>query len=125
MLIIKGGLLGDEFLSSERVSALADLPSRDALLAMIAGTFGAPMSQLAGLLAALPRNAANAFLQLLEKKEESHESAVASLESEEPLDESTEETQDAGEDPETDDSGLETDAAGDSTGEAEDTTEDE
>jgi large subunit ribosomal protein L10 len=68
VLIIKGGVLGSEFLTPERISALADLPSREVLLAQVAGAFASPMSQMAGLLAALPRNAATAFQQLLEKR---------------------------------------------------------
>jgi len=83
VLIIKGGILGSEFLTPERISELADLPSRDVLLAQIAATLGAPMTRMAGLLAALPRNAATMFQQLLEKKEEeTPESPVASPEPE-------------------------------------------
>ena len=79
VLIIKGGVLGEEFLSPERVSQLADLDPREVLLAKIAGAFAAPMAQMAGLLAALPRNTATVFQQLLEKKEEeSPESSVVS-----------------------------------------------
>ena len=95
VMIIKGGVLGAEFLSPERVSQLADLDPREVLLARIAGAFAAPMAQMAGLLAALPRNAATVFQQLLEKKEEeSPESSVVSpspeesgVESPEPEDE--------------------------------------
>jgi large subunit ribosomal protein L10 len=102
VLVIKGGVLGSEFLSPERISALADLPSRDVLMAMVAGAIAAPMTQMAGLLAALPRNAATAFQQLLEKKEqdESHESRDASPEPEEPVDESAGEPQGSAEEQE-------------------------
>ena len=68
VMIIKGGVLGAEFLSPERVSQLADLDPREVLLARIAGAFAAPMAQMAGLPAALPRNAATVFQQLLEKE---------------------------------------------------------
>jgi large subunit ribosomal protein L10 len=92
VLIIKGGLLDSEFLSPERISALADLPARDVMLATVAATLGAPMTQMAGLLAALPRNAATAFQQLLEKKEEeSPQSPVDSPQQEEEAEESVEE----------------------------------
>ncbi len=92
VLIIKGGLLDSEFLSPERISALADLPARDVLLATVAATLGAPMTQMAGLFAALPRNAASAFQQLLEKKEEeSPEPSVVSPQPEEEAEESVEE----------------------------------
>ena len=109
VLIIKGGLLGSEFLGPERISALADLPSRDVLLATVAGTFAAPMTRMAGLLAALPRNAANAFQQLLEKRE-SQESTVESQEPEpeEALDGATEGLVESAEE----DSGLETQDSG-------------
>ena len=66
---VKGGLLGLEFLPPEKIAELADLDPRDVLLAKIAGVMQAPMANLAGLLAALPRNTANALQQLLEKKE--------------------------------------------------------
>ncbi|MCH7845680.1 MAG: 50S ribosomal protein L10 [Acidobacteria bacterium] len=93
VLIIKGGVLGEEFLSPERVSQLADLDPREVLLAKIAGAFAAPMAQMAGLLAALPRNAATVFQQLLEKKEE--ESPESSVDSPQPEEESTESSVDS------------------------------
>jgi len=83
VLVVKGGLLGREFLTPERVAELADIEPRDVLLAKIAGAFEAPMAKMAGLLAALPRNAATAMQQLLEKKEaESPELPAASDEPE-------------------------------------------
>jgi len=68
-LIIKAGVLSGEVLTPEKVSELADIQPREVLLGRIAGGFQAPMSKLAGLLQALPRNAASMFSQLLEKKE--------------------------------------------------------
>jgi large subunit ribosomal protein L10 len=67
--LIKGGLLGREFLSPERISELAEIESRDVLLSKLAGAMKAPMANLAGLLAAMPRNMASALQQLVEKKE--------------------------------------------------------
>ncbi len=67
--VVKGGLLGLEFLPPETIAELADLEPRDILLAKIAGVMQAPMANLAGLLAALPRNTANVLSQLLEQKE--------------------------------------------------------
>jgi large subunit ribosomal protein L10 len=69
VFVIKGGLLGREFLTPERIAQLADIEPREVLLAKIAGAFEAPMAKMAGLLAALPRNAATAMQQLLEKKQ--------------------------------------------------------
>ncbi len=76
---VKGGLLGLEFLPPEKIAELADLDPRDVLLAKIAGIMQAPMANLAGLLAALPRNTANALSQLIEKKEAEEASAGAEV----------------------------------------------
>ncbi len=67
-LVIKGGLVGDDVLSSSQLGALADLPSRDVLLARFAGLLQAPLAQLAGLLQALPRNLAYGLSALLDQK---------------------------------------------------------
>ena len=112
VMIIKGGVLGAEFLSPERVSQLADLDPREVLLARIAGAFAAPMAQMAGLLAALPRNAATVFQQLLEKKvEESPESSVVGPPPEESVDEPPDVSDDSAEEPETGDRGPAADEA--------------
>ena len=66
-LVVKGGLLGTGVLSAAETTALADLPSRDVLLARIAGGLAAPMQQFAGLLQALPRNMAYGLKALIEK----------------------------------------------------------
>jgi large subunit ribosomal protein L10 len=69
LLVIKGGLADGSLLSSSDLAALADLPSRDVLLARIAGALAAPMQQLAGLLQALPRNLAYGLSALIEQRE--------------------------------------------------------
>ena len=66
---VKGGLLGADFLTPERISELAEIEPRDVLLAKLAGAMKAPMANLAGLLAALPRNTASVLQQLLDKKQ--------------------------------------------------------
>jgi large subunit ribosomal protein L10 len=66
---IKGGLLGNDLLTPERVSELAEIEPREVLLAKIAGAAKAPMANLAGLMAAMPRNLASMLQQLVEKKE--------------------------------------------------------
>jgi len=68
-LIVKAGVLAGEVLAPEKVAQLADIEPRDVLLGRIAGGFQAPLVKLAGLLQALPRNAASMFSLLLEKKE--------------------------------------------------------
>ncbi len=67
-LVIKGGLHGDGFLTSQDLAALADLPPRDVLLAQLAGAIAAPLRQFAGLLQALPRNLAYGLSALLDER---------------------------------------------------------
>ena len=67
-LVLKGGVLGAKVLGPEDLAALADLPSRDLLLAQLAGTFGAPLAKLAGLLEALPRNFAYGLKALIDTR---------------------------------------------------------
>ncbi len=65
-LVVKGGLLGTSVLSGDDVKALADLPSREQLLAEIAGLFAAPAQQFASLLDAVPRSFSYALNALIE-----------------------------------------------------------
>lgn len=67
-LLVKGGLLGESLLSSEQAAALADLPSRDALLAQLAGLLAAPLRQLAGAMKALPQNLAYGLRALIDER---------------------------------------------------------
>jgi large subunit ribosomal protein L10 len=68
-LVIKGGVLGDGILDSAALATLADLPSRDVLLARLAGALAAPLQQMAGLLQALPRNLAYGLQAMIDKKQ--------------------------------------------------------
>jgi large subunit ribosomal protein L10 len=65
-LVVKGGLLGDRVLSAADTRALAEVPSREELLARIAGGLAAPMQKMAGLLQALPRNFAYGLSALIQ-----------------------------------------------------------
>jgi large subunit ribosomal protein L10 len=69
LLVIKGGALGTKLVTTSDVQALADLPSRDVLLAQLAGAFQAPMAKMAGLLQALPRNFAYGLKALIDQKQ--------------------------------------------------------
>ena len=66
-LVVKGGLLGQSVLSAGDAVALADVPPRPVLLSRLAGGLGAPLSQLAGLLQALPRNFAYGLKALIDQ----------------------------------------------------------
>ena len=75
-LVLKGGILSDSLLSASDLAALADLPSRDVLLARFAGALAAPMQQMAGLLQALPRNLAYGLSALLKERSASAPAAT-------------------------------------------------
>ena len=68
LLVIKGGMLGTSPMSADDVKALASLPSREELLARLAGAFQAPLVKTAGLLQALPRNFAYGLSALIDKQ---------------------------------------------------------
>jgi len=67
-LVVKGGVLDGSLLDARELGALADLPSRDVLLAMFAGALAAPMRSMAGLLQALPQGLAYGLSALLESR---------------------------------------------------------
>ena len=76
-LVIKGGLADGSLLSLGDLSALADLPPREVLLARLAGALAAPMQQMAGLLQALPRNMAYGLSALIDQRQAGGEALPA------------------------------------------------
>ncbi|NNN08286.1 MAG: 50S ribosomal protein L10 [Acidimicrobiaceae bacterium] len=67
-LILKGGVLDGKALSPKDIAALADLPSRDVLLAQFAGALASPLRTMASLLKAVPQNFAYGLSALLDSK---------------------------------------------------------
>jgi large subunit ribosomal protein L10 len=67
-LVVKGGVLDGKALSLRDLTALADLPSRDVLLARFAGLLASPLSTMARLLKAVPQNFAYGLSALLDSK---------------------------------------------------------
>lgn len=67
-LRVKAGILGTKVVDAEAVRALADLPSREVLLAQVAGAFAAPLQQMASLLQAPLRNLAYGLSQLAKNR---------------------------------------------------------
>jgi large subunit ribosomal protein L10 len=67
-LVVKGGVIDGKPLSKGDLSALADLPSRDVLLAQIAGLLASPLRTFAGLLKAVPQSLAYGLSALIEAK---------------------------------------------------------
>lgn len=68
-LVLKGGVMGDAVMSADDLKTLANLPSREVLLAKLAGAMQAPMVKTAGLLQALPRNFAYGLNALISDRE--------------------------------------------------------
>jgi large subunit ribosomal protein L10 len=68
LLLIKGGVLGEMIIGPQETAALAELPSREVLLAQLAGAMAAPMQQFAALLKAVPQNLAYGLAALRDKK---------------------------------------------------------
>lgn len=69
LLVLRGGMMADKAVSASDLEALADLPPREEMLAKFAGLLQAPMVRTAGLLQALPRNAAYGLAALIEQRE--------------------------------------------------------
>jgi large subunit ribosomal protein L10 len=80
VFVLKAGLLAGDILAPEEISKLAEIESRDVLLAKIAGAGRAPMYAAAGMFASFTRNAATMFGQLLDKKESGESAAAGSAE---------------------------------------------
>lgn len=79
-LIVKGGVVDGKSLSFKDLAALADLPSRDVLLAQFAGLLASPLRTMAGLLKAVPQNFAYGLSALLDSKGGSAVSAEEKVE---------------------------------------------
>jgi large subunit ribosomal protein L10 len=71
LVTITGGVLGDRAISADAVRSLATLPSREVLLAKLAGGMQAPIATLAGLLVANIRNLGYALSQVRDQKAQS------------------------------------------------------
>lgn len=65
-LVVKGGVLDGAALDPSALKALASLPSREVMLAQLAGLIQAPMSSLAGLMKAVPQSLAYGLRALID-----------------------------------------------------------
>lgn len=65
---LKGGALDGKVLSVDDIKALADLPSREVLLARLLGSLNAPASNFVGVLAAVPRSLVQVLAAIQDKK---------------------------------------------------------
>jgi large subunit ribosomal protein L10 len=67
-LIIKGGVMEGRSISTSEANQLASIESREVLLAKLAGGLSAPLSKMASVLSALPRDFAYGLKALVDKK---------------------------------------------------------
>lgn len=65
---VRGGIVGETRIDASSISRLASLPSREVLLAQLAGGMASPLAMMASLLAAPLRNLGYAFSQLADIK---------------------------------------------------------
>ncbi len=90
VFVLKAGFLAGDVLSPEEVSKLAEIESREVLLAKIAGAAKAPLYKAAGMFGSFTSDAASMFSQLLDKKESGEHlpdgGGDASLPADEPAD---------------------------------------
>ncbi len=69
-LRIKGGFMGTSAIEAQQVKAIAELPSREVLLAQVLGTINAPASQMAGVVANGVRQILNVLQAYVDKLQE-------------------------------------------------------
>jgi large subunit ribosomal protein L10 len=70
-LQIKGGILGASAIDANQVRTIADLPSREVLLAQVLGTINAPATQVAGVVVSGVRQVLNVLQAYVDKLQES------------------------------------------------------
>ena len=68
---LKAGILSGKVISAADIQALADLPSREVLLAKLLGTIQAPTANFVGVLAAVPASFVRALDAIRARKEAS------------------------------------------------------
>ena len=70
ILTIKAGLVEGKVISDKEVKALADLPSKEVLIAKLLGSMNAPLSNTVGVMSAIIRNAVYVIDAVRKQKEE-------------------------------------------------------
>lgn len=65
---LKGGVLNGKLMSVADIKALAELPSREQLLAKMLASLNAPASNFVGLMAAIPRSLVNVLTAIKDQK---------------------------------------------------------
>lgn len=74
-LVIKGGMLGAQVMAFEQIKALADLPSREVLLAQLLGTLNNVPGSFVRVLNAIPSKLVYALSAIRDQKEQEEQAA--------------------------------------------------
>lgn len=74
-LVVKGAILDGQILSKEQVFALADLPSKEQLIAQVVGLMASPLRGLVTVLSGPSRGFVTCLSQIKEKKEKEETAA--------------------------------------------------
>jgi len=70
VLKVRGGILDGKVVDAAMLDALADLPSRDQLIAQFVGTIAAPIRNFLGAMQAVPRDFVGVLAAIKKKQEE-------------------------------------------------------
>jgi len=75
VVTVRGGMLGNRAIDASQLTRLATLPSREILLGKAAGGMAAPISAMAGVLAANLRNLVGVLSAVADKKQQTESAA--------------------------------------------------
>ena len=75
VVTMRGGLLGNRAIDASQLTRLATLPTREVLLGKVVGGMAAPLTSMAGVLAANLRNFVNVLNAVADKKRETETAA--------------------------------------------------
>jgi large subunit ribosomal protein L10 len=75
VVTVRGGMLGSRAIDASQLTRLGTLPSREVLLARLAGGMAAPMTGMAAVLAANLRNLVGVLSAIADKKQQTENAA--------------------------------------------------
>jgi large subunit ribosomal protein L10 len=75
-IVVRGGIVGETRIDSGSITRMASLPSREVLLAQLAGGMASPLAKMASLFAAPLRNLGYALSQLAQNRSEQQTAAA-------------------------------------------------
>jgi len=77
MFTLRGAMVEGQFMPANAIDALAEMPSREVLLAQVMGTINAPASQVVGVIASGVRQVLNVLQAYVDKLEKGSAEAAA------------------------------------------------